>query len=212
MSCLLVIGAGGHGKVVAETALASGQWTDIAFLDGRFPELSEALGWPVVGSDAEPRSFLSRYPHAFVAIGDNRSRVLRITELLDMGYQILTVVHPTACVSPTAKLGVGTIVVAAAVVNACSKLGRGCIVNTGATVDHDCTLGDGVHISPGAHVGGEVTIGARSWIGIGAAIRHCIKIGKDVVVGAGAAVARDLPSRVTAVGVPARVIKMREPC
>ena len=212
MSCLLVIGAGGHGKVAAETAIACGQWTEIAFLDGRFPRLSHVLGWSVVGSDVEPEGFLSSYPHVFVAIGENRSRIGRLETLMRMGYQIPTVIHPAACVSPSAKLGTGTIVVAGAIVYAGATLGQGCIVNTGSTVDHDCVLGDGVHISPGAHVGGGVAIGECSWIGIGAAIRHCVRIGKDVVVGAGAAVVRDLPSGVTAVGVPARVVETRKAC
>jgi len=210
VTCLLVVGGGGHGKVAAETALASGRWTEIAFLDRRFPKLSQVLGWPVIGSDIEPEGFFSRYPQVFVAIGDNHSRLSCISALTNMGYQVLTVVHPAACVSPTAELGAGTLVVAGGIVNASSIVGRGCIINTGATVDHDCVLGEGVHVSPGAHVGGEVTIGECSWIGIGAAIRHCVRIGRDVVIGAGAAVIRDLPPGVTAVGVPARIVETRE--
>lgn len=206
MSRLLVMGAGGHGKVVAEAAVACGQWTEIAFLDGRFPGHSRALDWPVVGSDGEPAVFLREFPEIFVAFGDNHLRTTRIAELVKIGFHIPVIVHPAAWVSPSAKLGDGTVVVAGAVVNAGANLGFGCIVNTGATVDHDCSLADGVHISPGAHVGGETTIGEHTWIGIGAAIRHRMQIGARVTVGAGAAVVSDLPSGVVANGVPARIV------
>ena len=202
---LLIVGAGGHGKVVAETALASGRWKEVAFLDGRYPQLSSAIGWPVVGSDAEPAGFLNDHPEAFVAIGDNQIRVSRILALQALGFRVPALVHPAAWVSPSAILGAGSVVMAGGIINACADLGRGCIVNTGATVDHDCVLADGVHISPGAHVGGASAIGERSWVGVGAAIRHGVRIGADVMIGAGAAVVGDLPSGVTAIGVPARI-------
>lgn len=205
MSCLLVVGAGGHGKVVAEAAIASGIWREVAFLDSRFPELRSVLDWLVVGDDRDVASHLAQYPEIFVAIGDNRTRVERLRAYLASGFRVPVIVHPRAWVSPTASIGMGAVVVGGAIVNACASLGRGCIVNTGATVDHDCQLADGVHVSPGAHVGGGSTIGERSWIGIGAAIRHGVRIGADVTVGAGAAVVDDLPSGVKAYGVPARV-------
>lgn len=206
MNRLLLIGAGGHGKVVAEAAFASGQWSEIAFLDGRFPELSQILKWPVVGRDVDPKVFLTDFPEIFVAIGDNPLRASRIALLLRMGFRVPTIIHPSAWVSPSATLDAGTVVMAGAVVSACAILGRGCIVNTGATVDHDCRLGDGVHVSPGAHVGGGASIGERSWIGIGAAVRHDVRIGADVTVGAGAAVVENLPPESKAVGVPARIV------
>lgn len=192
--------------MVAEAAEAGREWRKIAFLDSRFPELRFVLGWPVIGSDHDAGRLLPEYPALFVAFGDNRNRVDCLQTFLALGFRIPAIVHPRAWVSPSAKVGQGTLVVGGAVVNACASLGRGCIVNTGATVDHDCRLGEGVHISPGAHVGGGASIGERSWIGIGAAIRHGIRIGADVTVGAGAAVVEDLPSGVKAFGVPARVV------
>ena len=206
MSRLLVIGAGGHGKVVAEAAIASQAWTEVAFLDRRFPELRSVNGWPVIGSDGAIATYRSRYPEIFVAIGDNRARVEQLRECLESGFRAPVILHPRAWVSPSASVGPGVIVVGGAIVNACASIGRGCIVNTGATVDHDCELADGVHISPGAHVGGGTSIGECTWIGIGAAIRHGIRIGADVMVGAGAAVVDDLPTGVTALGVPARLV------
>jgi len=205
VSRLLVIGAGGHGKVVAEAAIASGQWQQIAFLDGRFPGLSRVLAWPVIGSDQAAVEFLGEFPAIFVAIGDNRLRSSLTEKLEESGFALPSVIHPTSWVSPSAQIGRGTILVAGAVINAGAKLGRGCIVNTGATVDHDCSIADGVHISPGAHIGGDGVIGARTWIGIGASVRHGVRIGADVVVGAGAAVVEDVADGITVVGVPAHV-------
>lgn len=207
MSRLLVVGGGGHGKVVAEAAIASGQWQQIAFLDARFPALSQVLTWPVIGSDAEPAQFLRDYPTIFIAIGDNNLRLSLGETLEQNGFVLPTIIHPAAWVSPSARLGAGSLLVAASVVNAGAVLGRACIVNSGATIDHDCSIADGVHISPGAHLGGGVVVGARTGIGIGASIRHGVRIGADVMVGAGAAVVDDLPDAVTAVGVPARTAK-----
>lgn len=206
MSRLLIVGAGGHGKVVAEAALASEQWLDIAFLDGHFPELSRVLDWPVIGKDTDADRFLRGYPEIFVAIGDNKLRLRFIESFQNTGFVLPSVVHPMTWVSPSALVGAGCLLVAAAVLNAGSVLGQGCIMNSGASVDHDCSIGDGVHLSPGAHVGGDVVIGARTWIGIGATVRNGIRIGADVMVGAGAAVVGDLPDNRRALGVPARPV------
>ena len=199
MSRLLIVGAGGHGKVVAEAALASTRWREIAFLDGRVPRLSRVLEWPVIGADSEASRFLSEYPEIFVAIGENQLRLRLMSCAQNVGFALPTVVHPMTWVSPSSYIGAGCVLAAASVVGADVVLGQGCIINTGATVDHDCSVGDGVHISPGAHVGGNVKIGPRTWIGIGATIRHGVVIGADVVVGAGAAVVESLGDRVKAV-------------
>lgn len=206
MTRLLIVGAGGHGKVVSEAALESGRWQEIAFLDARFPELSHVLHWPVIGTDSEAVRFLPAFPEIFVAIGDNKLRAQFMDALHSAGFMLPAVVHRMAWVSPSAQIGPGSLLVAGTVVNAGAVLGQGCIVNTGATVDHDCQLGNCVHVAPGAHVGGDSVIGARTWIGIGAAVRHGVKIGADVMVGAGAAVVEDLAEGVTAIGVPARVV------
>jgi sugar O-acyltransferase (sialic acid O-acetyltransferase NeuD family) len=206
MTRLLILGGGGHGKVVAEAAVGSGRWTDIAFLDGRFPTLSRVLEWPVIGSDTEARRFLPKYPEVAVAIGDNRLRLELVKSLESWGFKLPPIEHPTAWLSPSARLGNGTVLVGSAVVNASASLGRACIVNTSATVDHDCSLADGVHVSPGAHIGGNTIIGARTWVGIGAAVRHGVTIGSDVVVGAGAAVIKDVPDGAKVVGVPGELL------
>jgi sugar O-acyltransferase (sialic acid O-acetyltransferase NeuD family) len=203
---LLIVGAGGHGKVVAEAATASSNWTEIGFLDGRHPDIAAVLDWPVIGKDTDADRFLQIYANALVAIGDNRRRLALLAALERAGFQLPVIAHPRSWVSPSAKIGIGTVLIAGAIVNAGAKLGRGCILNTAATVDHDCRIGDGVHVSPGAHIGGEVVVGDRTWIGIGAAIHHSVRIGADVMVGAGAAVVDDVADGVTMLGVPARVV------
>lgn len=206
---LLILGAGGHAKVLAETALAAGVAHQLAFLDDR--PLGSLLGWPVLGplALAPSAKLRQQWPQAAVAIGHAATRLRWLQQLESLGYALPPIVHPTAVLSPSAVVGPGSVLFAQAVVQACSQLGRGVIVNTAASVDHDAQLADGVHVCPGAHLAGEVRVGARSWIGIGACVLQQLQIGADVTVGAGAAVVRDLADGVTAVGVPARVISRR---
>jgi acetyltransferase-like isoleucine patch superfamily enzyme len=210
MSDLLILGAGGHAKVVAETALATGFFSRIAFLDDRSHAsntIPKLLGWPVLGplSQALEPAIRSSFSAAFVAFGKASSRLSWLEKLNSMGYKLPWIVHPTACVSPSAQIGSGTVVLAHSVIQAQALIGSGVILNTRCSVDHDSQLSAGVHICPGASLAGEVKVGMRSWIGIGSSVIQQIRIGADVTVGAGAAVVRDLPDGVTAKGVPARV-------
>jgi sugar O-acyltransferase (sialic acid O-acetyltransferase NeuD family) len=211
MSALLILGAGGHAKVVAETALASGVASRIAFLDDRcsgLDQLPHLLGWPVIGplAQALEPAFLDRFPAAVVAIGHSRPRLDWIEKLQHAGYALPVLIHPTSWFSPSAQLGPASVVFAQAAVQAQASIGMGAILNTGCSVDHDVRLADGVHICPGSRLAGGVHVGTRSWIGIGSSVIQQVRIGADVTVGAGAAVVRDLPDGVTAVGVPARVL------
>ncbi len=205
MSGLLILGAGGHAKVLADTALAAGLARHIAFLDDK--PIPSLIGWPVLGtlSRCQEGALVQRWPQAAVAIGHAATRLAWLDRLQSLGYQLPAVAHPSAVISRRAQLRPGSVVFAGAVVQADAQLGRGVILNSACSVDHDARLGAGVHICPGAHLAGEVKIGDRSWIGIGASVIQQIRIGADVIVGAGAAVVRDLPDGVTAVGVPAKV-------
>ncbi|WP_265919408.1 acetyltransferase [Cupriavidus nantongensis] len=202
MKCLGLFGASGHGKVVADAALAAG-WRDILFFDHAWPSMAENGSWNVVGDlDA-----LVRRQHAIdaalVSIGNCAVR-WRIQEVLvAAGIPLATVVHPRACVSPYAKLGQGTVVMAGAVVNIDADIGDACIINTGAVIDHDCKVAQAVHVSPGASLSGNVTVGPGTWIGVGAAVRQGIRIGSGTVVGAGAVVVKDVGDSLTVVGCPA---------
>lgn len=205
MRCLAILGASGHGKVIADTAEQCG-WTSIVFFDDAWPCVDTNGSWPVVGDSSHLLSRLSEFSGVVVAIGNNCIRYARMLELTAFRASLVTLVHPGAIVSRYAQLGNGSVVFAGVVVNAGAVVGSGAILNTGCSVDHDCLLGEAVHISPGAHLAGGVTLGDRSWIGIGSSVRQLVQIGADVTVGAGAAVTSNLPDGVIAVGVPARIL------
>ncbi|HYP86213.1 acetyltransferase [Variovorax sp.] len=199
---LALLGASGHGKVVAESALAAG-WGMVAFFDDSWPQSAANGRWSVVGDTAHLMARLAEFDGVLVAIGNAAVRVRKQEDLRQAGAKLVSVVHPRAWVSPSATLGAGSVVMPGAVINADAVLGLACIVNTGASVDHDCRLAEGVHISPGAHLCGGVSVGACSWVGVGAAVRQGIRIGAGVTVGAGAVVVKDVPDGLTVVGCPA---------
>jgi len=206
MMSLLILGAGGHGKVVAETAEANGDWDKIAFLDDDFARLNGTLRWPVVGGMKDVAGLREEYVAAIVAIGRTETR-LKLLELVSTaGFSLPALIHPRAWVSSSAKVGAGSVVFAQGVIQADACLGRGVIVNTSASVDHDCTLADGVHVCPGVHLGGSVTVGEGSWLGIGCAIMHGIRVGRGVTVGAGAVVLKDVADDLTVAGCPAQPV------
>jgi sugar O-acyltransferase (sialic acid O-acetyltransferase NeuD family) len=200
---LAIMGASGHGKVVAEAALAAG-WGAVEFYDRAWPSKRQVGHWMIMGDDAALVGALARLDGVVVAVGNNRIRQLLLTQLHQARAKVATVLHPVACVSMSACIGPGSVVMAGAVVNAEAVVGSGAILNTACSVDHDCVLGDAVHISPGAHLAGDVHVGDCSWIGIGASVRQGVRIGSGVVVGAGAVVVSDVRDGLTVVGVPAR--------
>lgn len=208
MKTLAILGASGHGKVVADAALAAG-WDAVAFYDDAWPGVATLGPWRVLGTMGDLLRNLGLSAAVVVAIGDNATRLAKQRELLLGGATVGTVVHPASVVSRHASIGEGSVIFAGAVISPFARLGRGCIVNTGASVDHDCDLADGVHLSPGARLGGGVRVGEASWIGIGAAVRQDIVIGANVVVGAGAAVVEDVADGLTVAGVPARTLVRR---
>ncbi len=198
MNILQIIGAGGHGKVVAETAEACG-YSDIRFFDTAWPKRASNGRWSIVGLPQDSSS-ASR----FCAVGDNRTREALFTTYSLSGSPVL--VHPSAIISSDVALGAGTLVVAGTIVNSDAMIGQGVILNTACRIDHDCRIGDFVHVSPGALLAGAVTVGARSWIGIGAIVRQGITIGADVMVGAGAVVVNDIPDAAIVTGMPAKPV------
>ena len=195
MKRLIIIGASGHGKVVADIARLNG-YTDIVFLDDR-ENVKECAGWPVVGrSDEAPEGAV------FIAIGnsDVRKRLMELYK--DRKQPVL--IHPAAVVAEDAEIGVGSVVMAGAVINPCVKIGRGAIVNTSSSVDHDCILGDFVHVAVGAHLCGMVCVRDETWIGAGATVSNNVTICSGCMIGAGAVVIKDIEETGTYVGVPAR--------
>lgn len=202
MSGILVIGAGGHGKVVADILLARGLPV-AGFLDDD-PALvgAERLGLPVLGPI---ESWPAHAPAALsMALGDNHARQRVAGRLSLPAARWISAVHPTAVIAPSARLGSGVVIAARAVINPDAVVGDFAIVNTGATVDHDCELGAFCHVAPGVSLAGGVRVGEGTLIGVGASCIPYRAIGAWSVVGAGAVITRDIPGGVTAVGVPAR--------
>ncbi len=206
---LLIVGAGGHAKVVIDVVQQNQSHEIIGLIDTVNQDRwgSALYGIEILGGEQELFSYSSNTHDVFIAIGTNQARQTIAANLTRKGFHIPSLIHPFTQISPTAKLGSGVLVMPGAIVNSDTVISDYCIINTSASVDHDCVAGEACHIAPGARVGGSCTIGARSWIGIGAAVRDHITIGNDCVVGAGAAVVHNIDSGLTVVGVPAKPIK-----
>ncbi len=210
MAGIVIIGAGGHGQVVADILLVASRVgasaAPLGFLDDD-PALAgtRVLGLPVLG----PIASLAHVEHdgVVLALGDNRRRHDVLVALRERGVRFANAIHPAAVVAADVRLGAGVMVCAGAVVNTGSVVADGVILNTGCTVDHHNRIDAYAHIAPGAHLGGAVRIGLGALVGIGSCVTPGRSIGEWTVVGAGSTVTRDLPPYCTAVGSPARVIK-----
>ena len=201
---LLVAGAGGHGRVVAEAALASREFSSVSFLDDRVSRKATAEGWPIVGALDRLEELSSGFQAFAAGLADPALRVGLLGRARNTGLRCVSIIHPMASVSAHSSIGAGTVVIAGARINVGVRTGEACIINTGATVDHDCVLAEAVHVCPGAHLAGNVEIGARTWFGIGAVAKQGIRIGAGVTVGAGAVCLEDIPDGATVYGIPAR--------
>jgi sugar O-acyltransferase (sialic acid O-acetyltransferase NeuD family) len=209
---VVIIGTGGHGKVVLEAIRHDPNLEVIGFLDDD-PNKRKVIidGLRVLG----PTSLLPEFKKQGVneialGIGNNgqRERIFHMAK--EQGFRVATVIHPTAFIARTASIGEGALICAKAVVMTHAQVGRGAIINTAASIDHDDVIGDFAHVGPGAHIGGIVVVGEKTFVGMGATIIQCVTLGRETMVAAGAVVIRDVPSRVMIAGVPAKVKKKLE--
>lgn len=200
---MVVIGAGGHAKVVVELARSCG-FEVVGCLDADdTPRL--VVGAPVIGNDDMVSSLFSEgVRFAALGIGNNRVRERIGVELEALGFTLPALISPNAVVSPSSEVERGAIVMPGAVLNAECRIGPFSIVNTSASVDHDCRLGVAVHVAPGSRLAGSVIVGDRAMVGVGSAVAPGVSIGADATLGAGATAIHDVPSNTIAVGTPAR--------
>ena len=205
MKQLVIIGASGHGKVVADIAKRNG-YEGIFFLDDN-ETLTECGGYAVAGKCSLYKEFDC---DVIVAIGNPEIRETIQMQVEQSGKNVPVLIHPNATVAEHVQIGKGTVVAAGAVINPGARIGTGCIINTASSVDHDCCISDFVHVSVGAHVAGTVSIGKRTWVGVGAAVSNNITICSDCIIGAGAVVVKNLIEAGTYIGVPARRIEYKE--
>lgn len=191
---MILYGASGHGKVIIDILEANN--TPIDYIVDDNPQVNEVLGYEV-------RRNTGSYDEAIISIGSAEIR-RKIVESIDVK-KYPVAMHPTAVVSPRAKIGEGTVVMQGAIIQTCVEIGKHCIINTGASVDHECRIGDYVHIAPHATLSGDVEVGDGTWVGAGAVVKQCIRIGRNCMIGAGAIVVKDVPDGVTIIGVPGKI-------
>ncbi len=199
---IVIVGAGGHGRVVRDIASLCG-YEKILFLDDSHP--CRQKGVVTSGKVADFAAYVENSDF-IVAIGNKEAREKIFAILEEQGANMVSLVHPNAAIGTDVVIERGTVVMAGAVVNTGTVIGKGVIVNTAASIDHDCSVGDFSHVSVGSHLCGTVSVGSGAWIGAGATVINNISICKNAFVGAGAVVVKDIEEAETYVGVPARRI------
>ncbi|MFW3454683.1 acetyltransferase [Aerococcus viridans] len=205
---LIIFGASGHGKVVAEIAVKMEKYSKIYFMDD-YSTLEKFHGFDLI-KKSELNDDLKYNSDFFVAIGNNEIRKNKIKELMALDCRLATIIDSTAIVSDSATLNEGSVAMPGAIINSDVKIGKGVIVNTGASVDHDSIIGDFSHISPQAVVAGTVYLGNSVWIGANATVINNVRTVDDVVIGAGSVVTTSITLPGTYVGVPISMIKEKK--
>ncbi|GEM04151.1 acetyltransferase [Halolactibacillus miurensis] len=199
---LIIIGASGHGKVVANIAIKMNKWQSIAFLDDD-KSIKTSMGLEVIGKTTDAFTYKDE-ADLFVAIGSNATREKIQEKLIAEGLNVVSLIHPSAVIGTDVELGLGSVVMAGVVINSSSRIGKGCIINTSSNLDHDNVLEDYVHISPSVGLAGTVRVGKGSWLGIGSIVSNNVNISSGCKVGAGAVVVKDITEPGTYIGVPVR--------
>lgn len=202
MSKLLIIGAGGHAKVVCD--VAKDYYNDIVFAD------DDKKGQVVLGCEVKfsvEEALNGEKTDFIVAIGDNSVRERLFFKFAENGFNPVSLIHSSSIIGEGVEIGKGSVVFAGVVINPQASIGCGCIINTGASVDHDCEIGNFSHVCPGGRIAGSVKIGDRCFFGVGSSVVNNVVIASEVVFGAGAVVIKDVSEKGVYVGCPARKIK-----
>ena len=195
MNRLVIIGAGGHGKVIADIAMKCG-YTDICFLDDH--AVGMCMGFPIAGTSAELTLMNDGATDFVIAVGTNATR-RKIAERFHVSW--VTLIHPSAWIAADVTIGQGTVVMAGAMINPSARVGAHCIINTGSIVEHDNVLGDYVHLSPRTTLSGTVAVGECAWLGTGTSVINNVEICSNATVGAGSVVIRSIRKEGTYYGI-----------
>jgi sugar O-acyltransferase (sialic acid O-acetyltransferase NeuD family) len=197
---IVIIGGGGHGKVIIDAINCCGEFEISGILDPRLPVGSKVLGYPVLGDDEKLKElgFPGKDSERVAAIGvgsigDNSIRAHLHAKAIGLGYCLPTITHPTAIISPFSEIGEGSHFLAGAIVNACATVGENCVINTSSIVEHDCEVGDNVFTGPGVVLCGSVTIGRDVFIGANSCITPGITVGDGAFISAHSLIKRDMP-------------------
>lgn len=199
MNKVVILGASGHAKVIADIIIKSRD-SVVGFLDDNTNLPNKIVGFPYLGTISEITKFSDDICF-IIGIGDNQVRK-RISDKYSVRWY--TAIHPGAVIGFDTKIGEGTVVMANAVINVSTVVGKHCIINTGSILEHDNRIEDYVHISPNATLSGSVSVGTMTQIGAGATIRNNMKICNNCIIGAGAVVVKDIEISGTYIGVPAK--------
>ena len=212
---VLLFGAAGHARSTADALERSGNFDVVGLIVSNLPVGTVCFGYDVLGTEADVPRLIEQHgiEAGVIAVGENWSRAQFLEQIQRFAPALpfATVVHPSAQIACDVAIEDGTVIMAGAIVGSGSRIGRFSIINTNASLDHDGCLGSFASLGPGASVGGNVAIGDFSAVCLGASIIHRVRIGSHAVIGAGAVVIRDVPDRVVAFGVPAVLVRSREP-
>ncbi|MDD2852003.1 MAG: acetyltransferase [Desulfuromonadaceae bacterium] len=210
-SRVVIWGASGHARVVADVVRLEGCFELRGFIDDVDQKPREFLGLPVFGGcEALGRLKADGVSHIILGFGNCEARLKLSEVVLKEGFSLASAIHPHAVIAADASIGDGTVIAAGSIINPGSRVGANVIINTRASVDHDCEIADGAHICPGVTLGGYVMVGKAAWVGIGSIVSDHVNIGSRALIGAGSVVVSDIPECVVAYGVPARIKRVLE--
>jgi len=211
MEKIILIGGGGHCKVVIDAILSSSQYEIEGILDANQMKGEKVLDFPVIGTGDELEHFYNRgIKLCLITVGSLGNPDVRMNlfhKAQKVGFKFPNIIHPSSIISRFSKIGEGNYIAPGVIINAGVIIGNHCIINTGAIIDHDCKIGDFVHIAPGVSISGGVEIGNNSHIGIGTSIRQYLKIGENTIIGAGSVVVKDIPDNIVAFGNPCKEMR-----
>lgn len=212
MNKIVLIGAGGHCKVIIDILKSMKKYEVVGILDNK-NKSKYLLDVPIIGDDTLLNElFLKGIKNAFICIGALNNINIRnniYENLKKIGFKLPVLIHEKSIVSEYAKLGEGTCVMPGAIVNAGSIIKENCIINTGSIIEHDCLISSNCHVSPNVVLGGQTTIESNCHIGIGSTIIQGINVGENVTIGAGAVVVNNIEANSVAIGVPAKVLRRK---